>query len=72
MARYDHLRLVKLPEQLERRKRPGFGNAPERDRPDHSRRIASELDEAVSVQQRRRPPSLRKSPSRQKLFLMRF
>lgn len=56
MARYDHLRLVKLPEQLERRKRPGFGNAPERDRPDHSRRIASELDEAVSVQQRRRPP----------------
>ncbi len=56
MARYDHLRLVRLPEQLERRKRPGFGAAPERDRPDHSRRISAELDDAVAVQQRRRPP----------------
>lgn len=56
MARYDHLRLVRLPEQLERRKRPGFGGAPERARPEHSRRLSAELDEAVAVQQRRRPP----------------
>lgn len=56
MARYDHLQLVRLPEQLERRKRQGFGAAPERDRPEHSRRIVTELDDAIAVQQRRRPP----------------
>lgn len=56
MARYDHLRLVRLPEQVERRKRPGFGSAPDRDRPAHSRRLAAELDDAVAVQLRRRPP----------------
>ena len=43
MARYDHLQLVRLPEQLERRKRRGFGAAPERDRPEHLRR-ADEAD----------------------------
>ncbi|GLS31983.1 hypothetical protein SAMN04488498_1268 [Mesorhizobium albiziae] len=56
MARYDHLRLVRLPEQLERRKRPGFGAAPARDRQQHGRRITAELDQAVATQQRRRPP----------------
>ena len=56
MARYDHLQLVRLPEQLERRRRQGFGSAPERDRPEHSRRIVTELNDAVAVQQRRRPP----------------
>lgn len=56
MARYDHLRLIRLPEQVERRKRPGFGAAPDRDRPAHSRRIAAELNDAITAQQRRRPP----------------
>lgn len=58
MPRYDHLRLVGLPEQLERRRRPGFGGSPARDRQRHRQRIAGELDEAIDQQQRRRPPGV--------------
>jgi len=56
MARYEHLRL-RLPELLERRKRPGFGaQRPSRNRGEHAARLTSELDEAIAVQQRRRRP----------------
>lgn len=55
MARYDHLRLVRLPEQLERRKHGG-GQAPVRDAPVHGARIRGELDAVVEIQKRRRRP----------------
>jgi hypothetical protein len=55
MARYEHLRLLRLPEQMERRKHGG-GRAPERDAPVHAGRIRRELDAAVETQQRRRRP----------------
>ncbi len=58
MARYEHLRLVRLPEQLERRKTGGGGRPPERDPADHSRRLREELDEAVAVQRQRRRPDV--------------
>lgn len=56
MPRHDHLRLVRLPEQLERRKRPGGGAAPVRDPGQHSGRLRAELTAAVEEQQRRRRP----------------
>ena len=56
MARYDHLRLVRLPERLERRKVGGGGGAPVRDPSGHSRRLLTELDAAVRKQQQRRQP----------------
>ncbi len=56
MARYDHLRLVRLPEQMERRRRPGGGRTPVRDPGGHSRRLEFELDTTVAEQQRRRRP----------------
>lgn len=55
MARYDHLRLVRLPEQLERRKHGG-GRPPDRDPPRHAGRLRTELDAVVDVQRRRRRP----------------
>lgn len=55
MARYDHLRLVRLPEQMERRK-VGGGRAIERDAPVHAGRLRSELDTALDAQRRRRRP----------------
>jgi subtilisin family serine protease len=56
MARYDHLRLLRLPERFERR-RQGGGRAPVRGDPGrHSRRLGNELDQAVQTQQRRRQP----------------
>lgn len=58
MARYGHLRLVRLPEQLERRKTGGGGRPPNRDPADHSRRLRAELDEAVAVQRQRRRPDV--------------
>lgn len=56
MAQYDHLRLVRLPEQLERRKRGGGGTTPTQDPSGHSRKLRSELDAAVAEQQRHRRP----------------
>lgn len=56
MPQHDHLRLVRLPEQLERRKRPGGGSAPARDPGEHSGRLQAELTAAVEEQQRRRQP----------------
>lgn len=54
MAQYNHLRLLRLPEQLERRKPRGFGTSTARDHTGHGARLRTELDEAVAVQQRRR------------------
>lgn len=56
MARHDHLRLVRLPELLERRRRPGVGRAPTHEPSGHSQRLRTELDAAVVEQQRRRKP----------------
>jgi subtilisin family serine protease len=56
MARYEHLVLVRLPELLERRKQRGGGPPPERDLAGHSTKLRSELDAAVTAQQRRRKP----------------
>ncbi len=56
MPRYDHLELLRLPERFARRKNPGGGRPPPRDPAAHSARLASELDQAVQAQQRRRRP----------------
>ncbi|WP_128089685.1 hypothetical protein [Bradyrhizobium viridifuturi] len=56
MARYDHLELVRLPEQFERRKHGGGGPAPTRDRNQHSTKLRDELDASTQLQQRRRKP----------------
>lgn len=55
MARYDHLRLLRLPQLLERRK-VGGGRAPDRDIPRHARRLRDELSTVVEAQRRRRRP----------------
>ena len=55
MANYEHLQLVRLPEQLERRKHGG-GRAPERDIRRHSAKISAELETAVAEQRERRKP----------------
>jgi hypothetical protein len=57
MPNYDHLRLVRLPEQMERRRRGGGGvGAPTRDPGGHSGKLRTELDTVIAEQQRRRPP----------------
>lgn len=54
MARYEHLRLIRLSQQLPRRKKPGFGTAVERDRGGHVGQLSAQLDEAVEVQTRQK------------------
>lgn len=56
MAQYDHLELVRLPEQFERRKHGGGGPPPDRDGPRHSAKLRDELDAARDEQRRRRKP----------------
>lgn len=56
VARYDHLELVRLPEQLERRKHGGGGPPPTRDRDQHSTKLRDELDAATQAQRGRRKP----------------
>lgn len=56
MARYDHLELVRLPEQFERRKHGGGGPPPDRDRAQHTTKLRDELDAATQEQRRRRRP----------------
>lgn len=56
MARYDHLQLVRLPERMPRRKTGGGGPPPQRNPAGHSQRLGQELDQAVTIQQRRRRP----------------
>jgi hypothetical protein len=59
MARYDHLPLVKLPERLERRKKPGFGSAPVReDKVAHTQKLRADLNGAVALQRARRAPNV--------------
>src|SRR5208282_3898734 len=54
MTRFDHLQLVRLPEQFERRRHGGGGPPPPRDPAAHSTRLEDELETAVEVQVRRR------------------
>lgn len=56
MARYDHLQLIRLPERMPRRKLGGGGPPPTREPGGHSRRLTTELDQAVAVQRQRRRP----------------
>lgn len=56
MARYDHLQLLRLPERMPRRKTGGGGPPPAREPGGHSRRLTTELDQAVAVQRQRRRP----------------
>lgn len=56
MARYDHLQLVRLPERMPRRKTGGGGPPPMREPGGHSRRLGTELDQAVAEQRQRRRP----------------
>lgn len=56
MARYDHLELVRLPEQFERRKHGGGGPPPERDRAQHTAKLRDQLEAATQAQRRRRKP----------------
>lgn len=58
MARYDHLRLTRLPERLERRKRRGFGSLPPRDVGAHATRLREELETTTREQRRRRKPTV--------------
>lgn len=58
MARYDHLKLVRIKERLERRKKPGFGSAPVRERDEHTDRLREELNQAIESQRQRRPPAV--------------
>ena len=57
MPNYQHLRLVRRQERLERRKRPGFGVVVARPQPkSHSDKLSGELDGAIAEQQKRRKP----------------
>lgn len=62
MAEYEHLRLVKMPQQFERRKKPGFGSAPSRNnqqRVTHGTSLISQLDSTVSyIRSKRRPGNI--------------
>lgn len=56
MAQYEHLRLVRLPELFERRRRGGGGPLPPRDPRIHSARLTVELDDAIAAQRTHRRP----------------
>ena len=58
MARLEHLRLLRLPERFERRKRPGFSKPPAREPGQHASKLSTELAEAVAQQKRRRRPTV--------------
>src|SRR5579863_3862146 len=56
MPHYEHLRLVRLAEQFERRKHGGGGPPPQRDPRTHSARLSVELDNTIAAQRARRRP----------------
>ncbi|MGQ8774876.1 S8 family peptidase [Serratia sp. NA_112.1] len=62
MAEYEHLRLVKMPQQFERRKKPGFGSAPNRSnqqRATHGTSLINQIDSAVAyIRSKRRPGNI--------------
>lgn len=55
MAQYEHLRLARLPERMERRRRPGFGSTPPRDPSVHGSRLAREVEAVLADHRRARP-----------------
>lgn len=59
MAEYEHLRLVKIPQQLERRKKPGYGSAPKRnsqERTTHGTSLIHQIDSTVAYVRSKRIP----------------
>lgn len=54
MPEYEHLKLIKLPQQMERRKPPAPVKPPERDHRVHGTKLISQLQSAVFVQTNRR------------------
>ena len=56
VPRYEHLKLLRFPEQFERRKHGGGSPPPSRDRAEHTRKLREELDAATEAQRRRRKP----------------
>lgn len=56
MPNYAHLKLVRLPEQFERRKQPGFGQPYPREKGPHAAKLKADLETAVHTQQNRRRP----------------
>ncbi|WP_323666405.1 S8 family peptidase [Pectobacterium punjabense] len=62
MAEYEHLRLVKMPQQFERRKKPGFGSAPNRStqqRAIHSTSLINQINNTVTyIRSKRRPANI--------------
>lgn len=58
MARYDHLKLLRLPERLPRRKNGSGGPPPQRNPRGHSDRLGQELGQAVAAQRQRRRPDV--------------
>ncbi|EOA3227028.1 S8 family peptidase [Escherichia coli] len=59
MAEYEHLRLVKIPQQLERRKKPGYGSAPKRnsqERTIHGTSLIHQIDSTVAYVRSKRIP----------------
>lgn len=59
MPRYEHLRMVRLPERLERRKKRGFGSGSNRPNPSaHSKTLGDQLTSAIATQTRRRRPTV--------------
>lgn len=57
MPSLTHLKLVRLPEQLERRKKPGFGRPYAREKSTHTAKLETQLNAAIQVQKQRRPPA---------------
>ena len=59
MAQYRHLEMRRLPQRLERRKKPGFGQVIKRDASSHGAKLKAELDNTLQQQiNRRRPPAV--------------
>jgi hypothetical protein len=57
VAEYEHLPLPRADENLERRKRPGFGSIPLRDPRTHGRTVQTQLEAAVTELRRRPLPT---------------
>ncbi|MYM38645.1 S8 family peptidase [Duganella qianjiadongensis] len=56
MPNYAHLKLVRMPEQFERRLQQGFGRPYARDKGPHAAKLTTDLNNAVAIQQGRRRP----------------
>ena len=59
MAQYQHLEMKRLPQRLERRKKPGFSPGINRNPSNHGAKLKSELESTVQQQiTRQRPPTV--------------